>query len=93
MTSCHKVCHKVVDVSILVLFTLSGEVASNLQPTTPAGMTGVSVVLLGMVLLLSIYTSRLVKALECAHYINLALPTHSSSQDSIIILRREYYCT
>ena len=58
---------------ILVLFTLSGEVASNLQPTTPAGVTGVSVVLLGMVLVLSVYTSKLVKALECAHYINLTL--------------------
>ena len=49
---------------------LSTKVASNLQPTTPAGVT---VILLPMVLLLSIYMSKLVKALECAHYINLAL--------------------
>ena len=61
---------KLLMLRILVLFTLSGEVASNLQP---AGVTGVSVVLLGMVLLLSIFMSKLVKPMECAHYINLAL--------------------
>ena len=57
---------------ILVLFILSGD-DTNLQPTTSAGVTGMSVMLVGMVLLLGIYRSKLVKALECAHYINLAL--------------------
>ena len=57
---------------IVVLVTLSGDVASASQTTTSSAVIAMSCALLFMVLLLHIYTSKLVRALECAHYINLA---------------------
>ena len=60
---------------ILIMFSnrASQSDSNGIQATTPAAVTAISCVLLIILLLCSVYTSKLVIALEFAHYINLAM--------------------